>query len=234
MARDEFDRDLGHLEAEVVLLGGLVENAIFSALGALASRDLERSERVITEDDRIDDKEADIENSCIDLIRREAPIAGDLRRIVAVLLIAAELERMGDYAEGIAKISLLMGNEPPLKELVDIPRMGELSVSMLKRSLESFLERDPETSVKLARSLGPDDDRVDALYERVQKDLLALMKENPDNVDRATYLLWAAHNMERIADRATNIAERAIFQATGMKVNVDDGDRVRQALASTQ
>lgn len=222
MPRETFDRELGQLEAEVVLMSGMVENAIFGALAALAARDLDGSRAVIDADDRIDEKELDIETSCVEIIRREAPVASDLRRVIAVLHITGELERIGDYAEGIAKISLMMGTQPPLKKLVDIPRMGEIAVSMLKRSIESYLERDPGTVDKKARSLGPDDDAVDDLYKRVQDELIELMKQNPDNVERATYLLWVAHNIERIADRATNIAEQALYQATGKTVNLGE------------
>jgi phosphate transport system protein len=214
-ARQTFDRDLGHLESEIVLMGGLVENAIFNALDALKNRDLELSRRVVEEDDHIDQKRQDIENACVDMLRREAPVATDLRRIVSVLLIASELERMGDYAEGIAKLSLRMGTALPLKPLIDIPRMAELAVTMLKRSLEAFLERDPAAAEKLALSLASDDDEVDELYARVQADLFQLMKQDPDNIERASFLTWAGHNIERIADRSTNIAERAVYQATG-------------------
>ena len=222
MARVDFDRDLGQLEAEIILMGGLVENAIFKSLDSLANRDLALAERVVEEDDRIDDKEQEIEQACIDLIRREAPVATDLRRIMSALFVASELERIGDYAEGIAKISLLMGNEPPLKKLIDIPRMGEIAVSMLKHSLDAFVERDSARAARIAESLGPADDEVDVLYETVQHDLIELMKQNPENVERATYLLWAAHNLERVADRSTNIAERAIYLATGKAVSVGD------------
>jgi phosphate transport system protein len=214
-ARQTFDQHLGHLESEIILMSGLVENAIFNSLDALKNRDLELSRRVVEEDDRIDWKRQDIENACVDMLRREAPVATDLRRIVAVLLIASELERMGDYAEGIAKLSLRMGNMPPLKPLIDIPRMAELAVAMLKRSLEAFLERDPAAAEKLALSLASDDDAVDELYARVQNDLFQLMKQDPENIERASFLTWAGHNIERIADRSTNIAERAVFQATG-------------------
>jgi phosphate transport system protein len=226
MPRETFDRELGQLEAEVVLMSGMVENAIFSSLAALAARDLDRSQEVIDEDDRIDDKENDIEAACIEIIRREAPIASDLRRIIAVLHIAGELERIGDYAEGIGKISLMMGSQPPLKKLVDIPRMGEIAVSMLKRSLEAYLERDPKAVEDKARGLGPDDDAVDALYKHVQDELIEMMKRNPDYVERATYLLWVAHNLERVADRATNIAEQALYQATGRNVNIGQPEHV--------
>ena len=220
LARESFDRELGQLEAEVILLGGMVEHAIFEALAALKDRDLERSQSLIDSDDEIDEKEWFIERGCMRLLRREAPLARDLRRIITILELANELERMGDYAEGIAKLSLMMGDEPPLKELIDIPIMGEIAVSMVKRSLEAFLERDPDRVVEISLTLAPDDDRVDEINRQVRYDLFELMKASPENVVRGTYLLWAAHNIERIADRATNIAERAIYQATGEQVNV--------------
>ncbi len=224
LARESFDRELGQLEAEVILLGGMVENAIFEALAALKDRDLARSQALIDNDDEIDEKEWSIERGCIRLLRREAPLARDLRRIITILELANELERMGDYAEGIGKLSLMMGDEPPLKELIDIPVMGEIAVSMVKRSLEAFIERDPDKVVEISQSLVPDDDRVDEINRQVRYDLFELMKASPENVVRGTYLLWAAHNIERIADRATNIAERAIYQATGEQVNVGAGD----------
>lgn len=224
LARESFDRELGQLEAEVILLGGMVENAIFEALAALKDRDLARSQTLIDNDDEIDEKEWSIERGCIRLLRREAPLARDLRRIITILELANELERMGDYAEGIAKLSLMMGDEPPLKELIDIPVMGEIAVSMVKRSLEAFLERDPDKVIEISQTLVPDDDRVDEINRQVRYDLFELMKASPENVVRGTYLLWAAHNIERIADRATNIAERAIYQATGEQVNVGAGD----------
>jgi len=217
--REDFDRELGQLEAELALMEGMVETALFNSLRALSNRDLELSRRVIAEDDRIDQKQVEIELGCLELIRSQAPMAGDLRRIVSMLQVASELERMGDYAEGIGKISLKMGHEPPIKELVDIPRMGDLAVSMLKRSLEAFLEKDQAEAERKAATLGTDDDEVDALYERVVLDLLEIVKSSPDKSERATYLMWAAHNVERVADRATNIAERAIFQATGRMVS---------------
>lgn len=220
MARAEFDRDLGQLEAEIILMGGMVESAVVNSIQSLADRNLDRSQRIIDEDDRIDDKEHEVEETAISLLRREAPVATDLRRIMTALFISGELERMGDYAEGIAKISLKMGHEPPLKELIDIPHMGDIAITMLKRSLESFVEGDGERAQTLARSIGPLDDEVDILYETVQTDLIELMKQDPVNIERATYLLWAAHNIERVADRATNIAERSIYLVTGQTENV--------------
>jgi phosphate transport system protein len=213
--RQEFDRELGRLEAELILMSGLVEKAIFDALQALKNRDIDRSQRVIDEDDHIDETELEIERYCIELIRRQSPMAGDLRRIVASLQIAGELERIGDYAEGIAKISITMGSQPPLKELIDIPRMGDMAVSMLKRALEAFISRDADMVRTLSVDLEKEDDEVDDLYSKVQADLMELVKSNPDNAERATYLMWVAHNVERVADRAMNIVERALYQATG-------------------
>ena len=217
--RQEFDRELGRLEAELILMSGLVEKAIFDALQALKIRDINRSQKVIKEDDHIDETELEIERYCIELIRKQSPVASDLRRIVASLQIAGELERIGDYAEGIAKISINMGNQPPLKELIDIPRMGDMAVSMLKRSLETFISRDADFVRKITAELESDDDEVDDLYAKVQSDLMELVKSDPDNAERATYLMWVAHNVERVADRAMNIAERALFQATGELVS---------------
>jgi len=200
-------------------MSGLVEQAIFNALNALKNRDIERSQTVIDEDDHIDETELEIERSCVELIRREAPMAGDLRRIIASLHIAGELERIGDYAEGIAKISITMGSQPSLKELIDIPRMGDMAVSMLKRSLEAFISRDADFVRNLSVQLEKDDDEVDDLYAKVQADLMSLVKSDPDNAERATYLMWVAHNVERVADRAMNIVERALYQATGELVS---------------
>ena len=219
IGRQEFDRELGRLEAELILMSGLVEKAIFDALQALKNRDIDRSQKVINEDDHIDKTELEIERYCIELIRRESPMAGDLRRIVASLQIAGELERIGDYAEGIAKISINMGSQPPLKELIDIPRMGDKAVSMLKRSLESFISRDEDVVRTIVVELESEDDEVDDLYTKVQGDLMELVKNDPDNAERATYLMWVAHNVERVADRAMNIAERSLFQATGQLVS---------------
>ena len=219
IGRQEFDRELGRLEAELILMSGLVEKAIFDALQALKNRDIDRSQKVINEDDHIDKTELEIERYCIELIRRESPMAGDLRRIVASLQIAGELERIGDYAEGIAKISINMGSQPPLKELIDIPRMGDMAVSMLKRSLEAFISRDEDFVRTIVVELESEDDEVDDLYTKVQGDLMELVKSDPDNAERATYLMWVAHNVERVADRAMNIAERSLFQATGQLVS---------------
>ena len=211
MLRVDLDRQLTHLQTEVVLLADVVNKAIIRAVDALKTRDLAESRLVVDEDDYIDRKRYEIEDLCVDLIATQQPMAGDLRAIIALLHITVELERMGDYAEGIAKISLRMGNDPPLKPLIDIPRMADKATEMLRDSLAALTDRDETRANKVL----DDDDEVDALYDQVYRELLIFMIQDPQSIQRATYLLWAAHDLERIADRATNIAERVIFLMTG-------------------
>ena len=221
MPRVDFHRDLRELQGDLLQLGGMVEKAIIRSLDALKNRDMALAEEVIREDDAIDWKCVEIEEECLDLIATQQPLAGDLRILITVLHVTSELERIGDYAEGIAKISVAMGDEPPLKPLIDIPRMADRSMDMLRRSLNSFVNRD----VAAARQVWEDDDEVDALYEQVYRELLTYMMADHSAIRRATYLLWIAHDLERIADRTTNIAERVIFLVTGTlsqkKVAVD-------------
>lgn len=222
MTRETFDRELHRLQDEVLILGGLVEKAIIQSVEVLKRRDLEGARRLIAQDRRvINEKRFAIESEALTLIATQQPMAGDLRVIAAVLEIAHELERMGDYAKGIAKINLMMGDEPLLKPLVDIPLMAEKARSMLHQALEAFVRRD----VELARAIPKQDDEVDALYNQVYRDLLALMMQNPRDIDRATYLLWVAHNLERTADRVANICERVIFMVTGEMMEMDVDDR---------
>ena len=214
MLRIDLDRQLGQLQQEVISLAEIVDKATMRAVEALKQRDLTESQQLVQEDDYIDQKRYEIEERCIDLIATQQPIAGDLRAIIALLHITVELERMGDYAEGIAKISLLMGDEPPLKPLIDIPRMAEKATLMLRNSMDSLISRDIVKANQVLR----DDDEVDLLYDQVYRELLVFMLQDPQTIQRATYLLWAAHDLERIADRATNIAERVIFLVTGKMV----------------
>ena len=214
MLRLDLDRQLGQLQQEVVSLAEIVDKATMRAVDALKRRDLVESQQVVQEDDYIDQKRYEIEDRCIDLIATQQPMARDLRAIIALLHITTELERMGDYAEGIAKISLLMGEEAPLKPLIDIPRMAEKATLMLRNSIDSLVSRD---MVK-ANQVLQDDDEVDDLYDQVYRELLVFMLQDPQTIQRATYLLWAAHDLERIADRATNIAERVIYLVSGKMV----------------
>lgn len=211
MPREDFERNLKDVEDDVVQLSSMVEKAIFKSIEALKERDISASQKVVDDDDVIDEKQQAIEDRCIDLIALEAPMAGDLRVLIAAMMVANELERMGDYAEGIAKISVSMGNLPPLKPLIDIPRMADKSVDMLRRSTQAFVNRDVESATAVIL----DDDEVDDIYDQVYRELLTYMTADPSTVQRATYLLWVAHDLERVADRTTNIAERVIYLVTG-------------------
>ena len=218
MAREDFDRDLRQLQDDLLTMGSMVEKAIARALDALRRRDLESAREVVSHDDYIDQRRYEIEERAINLIATQQPMAGDLRTLVAILHIAVELERMGDYAEGIAKIGIAMGDEAPLKPLVDIPRMAEKAADMVRRSLDALVNRDVVT----ATQVGKDDDEVDALYEQVYRDLLTCLLQDPKTIQRATYLLWVAHDLERIADRATNIGERVIYLVTGKLIEINE------------
>ena len=218
MARTDFDRELTTLMDELLSLGSMVQKSLLLSLDALKTRDLKLSKKVITEDDEIDSKAVEIEEKCIDLMATQQPLAGDLRTIVTLLLVSTELERMGDYAEGIAKIGLRIGEEALLKPLIDIPRIGDLASNMLRLSLETLVSRDVEGAKQVILM----DDDVDALYNQIYRELVLMMIENPKNIHRATYLLWVAHDLERIADRATNISERTIFMVTGEKWDISD------------
>ena len=214
MPRADFEMNLTLVQEEIIQLSSMVEKAIYKSVDALKKRDVEASQQVIDEDDLIDLKQQALEERCIELIALESPIAGDLRILISAMMIANELERMGDYAEGIAKISVSMGNLPPLKPLIDIPRMAEKAVLMLRNSTQAFISRD----VDLASNVVTSDDEVDDLYNQVYRELLTYMLEEPGSIQRATYLLWVSHDLERVADRATNIAERVIYLVTGQMV----------------
>ena len=215
MAREEFDKELSILESSLVVMSGMVEDALLRSVKALKDRNIDHSQRAIELDDRIDVREIEIERACVDLIRKEAPLASDLRRIITILQISNELERMGDYAEGIAKINLMMGPEPPLKELIDIPNMGSIAVKMLKSSINVFIKRDPQNATLAANEIISLDDEVDKLNENIVSELLEIVKKDSSTAEKATYLMWASHNIERFADRSTNILERAFYLVTG-------------------
>ena len=214
MPRADFDLQLNLLQKEVGILATTVEKSIGWAVDALERRDLESSNRVVQDDDYIDQKRFEIEDRCIDLIASQQPMARDLRVIIALLHIAVELERMGDYAEGIAKISLAMGEAPPVKPLNEISLMAEKATEMLRNSIDSLFTRDLMKAHQVCQA----DDEVDAMYDRVYQELLVFMTQDQQTIRRATYLLWVAHDLERIADRAANIAERVIFLVTGKMV----------------
>ena len=191
-----------------------------SDLESLKQRDTEKAKIIYKNDIKINQKRFQIENDTLTTIATQAPMATDLRILASVLDVASELERMGDYAKGIARINLRMGNKPLLKPLIDVPRMAEITVDMLHRALDAFIHQD----VELARNIPNDDDMVDALYNQVYRELLTFMISDPSTIDQATYLLWVAHNLERTADRVTNICERTLFVETGELLEIKSSD----------
>jgi len=211
MTRTAFERQLTEIQEDMLVMAGRVEAAIERGIEALKTRNVELARQVIADDSAIDRKRYETEEKCLELIAMQQPLAGDLRTIVAVLHIIVDLERMGDHAEGIAKIALMLADEPPLKPYIDIPRMAEIATGMLMDGLEAFKQRD----VELAAVVCNRDDEVDALYEQVYHELLTYMIRDPKTIQRATWLLWVAHNLERIADRVTNMCERVVYLVEG-------------------
>lgn len=211
MPRETFHQQLRVLQESLMTMGLQVDAAIGCAIDALANRDVVLARDIIANDVAINQAQREIEEQCLILIATQQPLAGDLRIIMSIAGIATELERMADHAEGIAKITLRLADEPLLKPLIDIPRMAAIARSMLKEQLTAFANRDPSA----ARRLSEQDDEVDRLYDQVFRELLVFMMNDPRTITRATYLLWVAHNLERIADRTTNIGERVVFLTTG-------------------
>ncbi len=211
MTRTAFERQLVEIQEDMLILATMVEGAIERSVDALRNRDVNVAHQVIADDLKVNAKRYEIEEKCLELIATQQPLAGDLRTIVAVLHIIVDLERMGDHAEGIAKIALMLAHEPPLKPYVRIPRMAQIATSMLMDSLQAFKHRDTE----LARTVCNRDDEVDALYDQVYRELLTYMAHDPRTIERATHLTWVAHNLERIADRVTNICERVVYLVEG-------------------
>jgi phosphate transport system protein len=209
--RTVFHKRLKEIQDDILAMGSMASKAIIRSVEALKKRDLDQAHQVIDDEQKMNDKRFEIEEKCIELIATQQPMASDLRIIIAILNITTEIERIGDYAVGIARIVVMIGNEPPLKPLVDIPRMAEKTSDMLRRSLTAFISRDAEA----AKNIIAEDDLVDQLYDQVFRELLVFMAEDPRTVTRATRLIWVAHNLERAADRATNICERVVFVVTG-------------------
>jgi phosphate transport system protein len=209
--RMTFHKRLRQIQDEILVMGSMVEKALGQSVEALKNRDLNMASRIINDDQKINRKRYEIEEKCIQLIATQQPMASDLRNIICILNIITELERIGDYAEGIAKVVLLIGEEPPLKPLIDIPRMVEKTMDMLHRSLDALVNHNAEA----ARQIATEDDEVDDLYNQVFRELLSFMIEDPKTSTRATRLVWVAHNLERSADRVTNICERVVFFVTG-------------------
>lgn len=220
--RETLERKTRLIQDDILVLGSMVENAIIKSVEALKKKDFGLATRIYESDLRVNEKRFKIENDTIALIATQQPMARDLRILASILEIATELERIGDYAKGISRICLLMGDEAPIKPLVDIPNMANITTDMLRRVLTAFVEVDAETATEIPKN----DILVDALYNQVLQELITSMIADPATINRANYLLWAAHNLERAADRVTNICERTVYVVTGrleeMKISDDE------------
>ncbi len=218
MPREKFEHDLRRLQDEIMELGAMAERSVSDSVRALREHDLASAQRIIDGDRHINERRYAIENEALTLIATQQPMAGDLRTLAAVLEIATELERMADYAKGIATIALRIGEEGFVKPLVDIPRMADKACDMLHRSLEAFLRSD----VEAARRIPKEDTEVDRLYEQIYRELITYIMADPRVIDQATRLTWVAHNLERVADRVGNICERVVFSVTGRGEELDN------------
>jgi len=218
--RETLDRAISELLDEVLVQGSMVEEAIQGSVSSLKARDVETARQIYDADRQINKKHFEIEESVIVLIATQQPMARDLRLLAAILEVTTELERMGDYAKGIARITVKLGQDPLIKPLIDIPRMAEVCVDLLHRALTALVERDAEA----ARAIPKEDDFVDQLYNQVYRELMTFMIADPTKIDQGNHLLWVAHNLERVADRVTNICERIVFVVTGKMMEMDRTD----------
>jgi phosphate transport system protein len=209
--RATLDRDLNAVQDDLLRMGGLLDAAIAKSLEALAKRDQDLARQIIADDAHVNALRFHIEEACLALIATQQPAARDLRAVLAAMIIVSELERMGDYAAGIAKTVLRMGDEPLLKPLIDMPRMADECRTMVRRALDAYVAHDAD----MARAVAAQDDVIDNLYNQIFRELLSFIVEDPHTTTRALYLLFAAHNLERIGDRAVNISERVIFMTSG-------------------
>ena len=220
MLRKTFENEIQLVKDDVLMLGSMVEQALINSVEALKKRDIKLSEKIFAEDQEINKKRFEIESKLMVLIATQQPMAHDLRLLASCMEIISELERMGDYAKGIANINIRMGDAPLLKPLIDIPRMAQLGVDMLHHALTAFVNED----VEAARSIPIQDDEVDALYNQVYRELMTFVIQDAKTMERANWLLWVAHNLERVADRVTNICERTVFIVTGEMTEIKSTD----------
>lgn len=219
--RKTFEAEITQLRDDLQILGNMVEQAILDSVDALKKRDLEKSRLIYDTDSKINAKRYAIEEQVMIVIATQQPMAHDLRLLASILEVAGELERMGDYAKGIATVNIRMGDQALLKPLIDIPRMAEKAADMLHRSLIAFINED----IVSARTIPPEDDEVDGLYDQVYHELMLYVIQDPKVIERANWLLWVAHNLERVADRVTNICERTIFIVTGELKELETSDK---------
>lgn len=219
--RKSFESEIQQLKDELVVLGNLVEQQLLGSVESFRTRDIAASKKIIDIDDDVNSKRYHIEEQVLITIATQQPMARDLRLLASILEIAGELERMGDYAKGIAKINIQMGDEELLTPLVNIPVMVQKCVSMLDRAVIAFINEDIEE----ARVIPKLDDEIDNLYNLVYSNLMSMIGNDEKTIQRANWILWAAHNLERVADRVTNICERTIFTITGEMKEIRSSDQ---------
>lgn len=218
MTRNYFDQELQELQVSLLKMSSMVEEILHNSIKALKAQNVELSQKVIEDDDLIDEMEFVVEDKCLKLIALQSPLAKDLRLIATALKIITDLERIADYAVDIAKITIKLANEKYIKELIDIPRMSEIAVNMVKGSIDAYVNLDIEEAKNVAKM----DDEMDALYKQIFRELLFIMMEDNNTVHQATYFLLISRYLERIGDHVTNICERIIHTVTSEHVNLND------------
>ena len=207
MERHHFEEELQALKNRLLTMGAVVEERVHQAVRSLIDRRQEEAEQVIASDKEVNDLQIEIDDRCLKLLATQTPLAGDLRLITAAMKINADLERIGDQAVNVAENVIKLLPQPPLKPLIDIPRMAEIAQQMTRDALDSFVKKDPA----MARDVLRRDDEVDSLKDQVFRELLTYMMADPGTIQRALALILISRNIERIADHATNIAEDVIF-----------------------
>lgn len=220
MSRPSFDRQIHHLQDEVLLLGSMAEQAILQSVDILKRRDIPAARRLVTDDQLINEKRYAIENNILILMATQQPIAHDLRLLAALLEVITELERIGDYAKGIATVTIRLADADLPIPIRDLERMAALAADMLHRGLGAFIAE----NVNLAHSIPDEDNQVDELYLSNYRSLVKEMIADPSIIDQTNEIMWVNHNLERAADRVTNICERAVFIATGELMEMDAED----------
>lgn len=218
MTRNYFEQELQELDVLLIKMSSMVEETLNDSIKALKQQNVELAQKVIDNDDAIDDMEIEVEDKCLKLIALQSPLAKDLRMIATALKIITDLERIADYAVDISKITIRLSGEKYIKELIDIPRMTEIISDMLRASIDSYVNQD----VNKAREAAQMDDEVDGIHKQIFRELLLIMMEDPKKINQATYFLFVSRYLERIGDHITNICERVIYSVTGEYVDLNE------------
>ena len=217
MVREAYHKDLHKLREEILKMGSLVGRTIGDAVLSLKNRDVEMAQKVIDMDHEIDTLDHSIEENCMRLLALQQPMARDLRLIISVLKMSIDLERMGDLALEIAVITKMTANVPPIKPLIDIPRMAEICQQMLADTMIAFENKD----IELAKAVAKRDDEIDMLFDQVRRELISYMIEDPKKITGAQHLTFVARYLERIGDHITNLCENVVFMVTGERMELN-------------